>query len=600
MANATDNFVYARTLNEVGGSARYARWIPLAIALSMVSCDGCYCTETEDDGCGPADEGDTCGSDWHCASWLGCCEGICSYDCPTDDPCADYGDCPDAAPPPSATITVTVEGYGRVRAAGGAIDCNADEVCTAAVVIGDTLELTAEPYLGGAVTWSGLPGGFTRFIVSSSREITATFTGALGRWPVRIGGAGDDSATGVALHPAGLIVAVGMISNEVTVGGDVLISNGSSDVAIVAFEADGTPLWARSIGATGEDYAAGVAIDPVTADIIVAGSCAGPLDFGDGVTRCAAGNSDAFVMALQLDGSLRWARTLGGVSWESILDIAVGDDGRITLVGKHWAPFTLDTIDLDAQLGVFVASFDSTGATRWARSFQSGALAFVIEVVAAGSGVVIGGVFDEIDFGAGTLTAGGSTDAFVAAIADGGTISWSRVISGTGSDFVWGLDRLADGTIAVLGNYELALDLGGGPISAWGNSDLFIAELDSGGNHLWSDHAGGPGPDQAAGICADGSGGWYIADLFEEELWVDIVPRPGPGEADIGWIHLGADRAIESFGIYGGATYDAPTDIACDDLSMVLTGVVTGTARFDGFTTQGGPDSDWFIARVPR
>lgn len=590
--------------NERVFDGRPWRWVPVAIAIALASCDGSCCTaDLNFKGCGgDVLEGGLCAYDNDCYTGLRCCSDVCEYECSSGDPCIDYGDCPDAIPQVAATVTVAVEGYGRVRDTNGLIDCDADQECAATVLTGDTISLLPEPYLGGTVAWSGLPAGATTFTVTSSIRVTATFTGALGRWPVRIGGTGDDNGFGVVVHPSGFIVAVGTIVGQVTVGSDVLTSNGQSDVAIVALGPDGTVLWARSVGGAGYDIVAGVAVDPISANIIVAGECSGPTNFGDGVTRCTAGSFDGFLLALQPDAALAWVRTFGGPGAEWVGGLAVADDGGIGIVGSNTSPFSIDTVDFNSQPGLFVAALDNSGSARWGQSFPSGNSSAATAIVPDGTGFVIGGAFDQIDLGSGLQTADGYTDAFVLALADGGTVSWSRVISGTGEDDVGSLDRLPNGTIGVLGSYHFALDLGGGPIGWWGQSDLFLAELDANGNHLWSTHIGGPGHDIPAGLCADGAGGWYVADRFEDALWWlnPVTEHLGPGEQDIGWVHLGADRAIDRFGIYGGPTFDAPADITCDDQSTVLTGSVTGTVQFDGLTSPGTPDSDWFIARVPR
>ncbi|WP_242515481.1 hypothetical protein [Sorangium cellulosum] len=135
--------------------------------------------------------------------------------------------------------------------------------------------------------------------------------------------------------------------------------------------------WHRHIFGPHSQTATAVAIDR-EANVVLAGSANGAVDFGAGPTPLIAGNdfggSDFFVVKYADDGALRWARRFGG---KEVLATGVAVDGNdgIAVVG-HYSKGPLHVGDLVPEEperddvmsyspNLFVLALDRDGAPRW-------------------------------------------------------------------------------------------------------------------------------------------------------------------------------------------------------------------------------------------
>ena len=112
---------------------------------------------------------------------------------------------------------------------------------------------------------------------------------------------------------------------------------------------------------------------------------------------------------------------------------------------------------------------------------------------------------DEIDFGGGTLTGSGDEDLFLARFDSAGVHQWSMGGGGE-TTFDHGQAVVTDSSDHVIftGYFAGTVDFGGGPLTSTGDDwDIFFAQYDSGGNHLWSRRFGAPGWDGAMGLAVD-------------------------------------------------------------------------------------------------
>ena len=186
---------------------------------------------------------------------------------------------------------------------------------------------------------------------------TATFAGAA---------AGPDTASGVAVDPAGNILAVGRESTDLE----------GFNIWIQKYGPDGAPGWGQSFdgGAGGNDWANAVAFDAAGDAVVV-----GRVDVGGGF-------ADAWIRKLADDGSEVWTRTHAGELGESdeAVAVAIAGNGDIAIAGKSAVQ--------DAGLDIFVHKLDADGATLWTRSHGESEDDDVgdVAVTADGSVIVIG------------------------------------------------------------------------------------------------------------------------------------------------------------------------------------------------------------------
>jgi hypothetical protein len=150
------------------------------------------------------------------------------------------------------------------------------------------------------------------------------------------------------------------------------------------------------------------------------------------------------------------------------------------------------------------------------------------------------------------------------------------------------------GNIIVAGNFEGTMDLGGGPMTSAGASDLFVGKLDSTGKHLWSKRFGDTAKQGGWAVATDAQGNIFLSGgLTGSVSFGNIVVT---AHADSKWdvFILKLDPTGNPLWVYHAA---APGDqafysIAADaDGAVVAVGDGGNAVDFGGGVL--GTDGDW-------
>lgn len=250
-------------------------------------------------------------------------------------------------------------------------------------------------------------------------------------WSEALGGLGEDSVRDVAVDAFGSVVAVGETESVWQERGFV-----------AKRDSLGAALWTVGFAGTGESAAESVAVTPDGA-AIVGGEFERAVDLG-GVQLVAGGEEDGFVARYAADGSLDWARNVGGLGEDSVAGVAVGPDGSIAVVGEvetivpppvsplGW--YGHDGWEDDREQG-FVLLLDAAGGDIWSQTLGATREAAATSVAIALDGsVTVGGEFSgTISFDpAGTVgfTADGYRNGFVARYDAAGAFGWATPFGG--------------------------------------------------------------------------------------------------------------------------------------------------------------------------
>jgi hypothetical protein len=141
-------------------------------------------------------------------------------------------------------------------------------------------------------------------------------------WTEQFGTATDDVVESVAVGSDGRIAVTGSTRNALD-GGHA----GAADAFVRVYEPDGTLVWARQFGTTGEDEARAVGVD-AAGNVLVAGRTEGAL------IGSSAGDVDGFVRKYDPNGTVRWTQQIGTSSFDSIEGLAVDPPtGEVLVVG---------------------------------------------------------------------------------------------------------------------------------------------------------------------------------------------------------------------------------------------------------------------------
>lgn len=154
-------------------------------------------------------------------------------------------------------------------------------------------------------------------------------------WVRQYGGLELESARAVDSDEDGNFYFGGRYQGTLDLGGITLTSSGGSlDVFLVRARADGTPIWARSIGGPGADEGMEMEVDP-GGIVTVSGHFSGTGAWSDDqrTIHATAGGTDEFVARYNTDGALAWVSTYGGPLTEWNFALGVGPDGASIGVG---------------------------------------------------------------------------------------------------------------------------------------------------------------------------------------------------------------------------------------------------------------------------
>jgi len=241
-------------------------------------------------------------------------------------------------------------------------------------------------------------------------------------WAQRFEDGSAQLAQGVTVDASGNVIVTGNFHGSVNFGGET-IENGSGgfsgDIFAAKFAPDATHLWSTRFGSETSQRARAVTVDGAES-IIIAGDFDGSIDFGDG-THSSAGGADVFLAKLDPSGATLWSKSFAN---NGPKDYGLASDpfGNVILAGAFD-----QTIDFGGNvamtsgggLDMFIAKFNPTGVTQWAKRFGDAGLQLATSVAGdtTGNVLVTGHLSGAVDVGTKTLTSAGAEDVVLVKLA---------------------------------------------------------------------------------------------------------------------------------------------------------------------------------------
>lgn len=250
-------------------------------------------------------------------------------------------------------------------------------------------------------------------------------------WVKTVGGTNNDQCSSIALDPSGNILLTGWFALSVDfdpgAGTNTITSVGNTDAFVLKLDASGDFVYAKSFGSANVENGYGIVCD-ADGNTIVSGGYNLTVDFdpGAGTTNLtAAGSSDIFVVKLDANGNLIWAKSMGGTAADFPYSVATDPWGNVYTIGY----------------------FTGTG------DFDPGAAAY-------------------------SLTSAGGNDIFVSKLDGSGNFVWALSLGGSGSDIGFGITTNTVGAPHFTGSFSNTVDMDPGtPVAnlvSAGGTDIFI------------------------------------------------------------------------------------------------------------------------------
>jgi len=361
--------------------------------------------------------------------------------------------------------------------------------------------------------------------------------------------------------------------------------------------------WVRQLGGPEPDLARAVALDGEA--VYAVGETRGALP-----GQSASGAMDAFVVKLAAEtGELLWARQLGTSAHDTAAGVAVDPSGFVYVAGAtegdldgSGAP--LPTCVVDAGPGrcadVWIAKYDAQGTRLWLTRYSDPRRKEVVEARWDSANARLILLVQSSSF---NNWAGLSPQVLAVDPATGATTPVWDFIDNQQNKHVGGLAVDVHGHIYVHGRSQFTFPEALTETGGLGGVN-YLYKLSAGGEVLWVQHWGSPGHDMGAGVVVNDDGDVFVTGFLQgAPEGPGAAGGPYRGADATGWSGWG-DAALAHFDSHGAQQWARTFGSSRDDRgqSVRLHGGrvhVAGRTRGD-LTTGGGAsvhgDVDLFLA----
>ncbi len=279
--------------------------------------------------------------------------------------------------------------------------------------------------------------------------------------------------------------------------------------------------WVKTISGTNNQCGKGICTD-IWGNCYVTGVFKNEL-ITDSFPVKSKGQEDIFFAKYSTTGKLKWLKHFGSKDYDFGKSLTCDSRGDILLTGYFGDTITFGKIRLISKgnSDVFIAKFDSSGKTLWAKQFGGKGFDFGKDIVLdKENNIFIAGTFqDTISIDNKTFISNGSSDIFTAKFDKEGTLKWLNFSGGKKFDYGNGIVIDKEGNSISTGFFQDTARFGDTTLVSKGYYDVFISKQDSKGNFLWVKQAGGNGHDEAHGIGIDNQGNSYIAGYYDSDCF---------------------------------------------------------------------------------
>lgn len=350
-------------------------------------------------------------------------------------------------------------------------------------------------------------------------------------WTETIAGSGFDTTTGIGFDTAGNMIIVGETnSSDLLIAANPIDAStkGLNDIFVIKYDKDGTPIWSTYLGGAGDDSASTLALDD-EGNIYLAGYTNSddfpitPAAYDSQLGEATGTWTDGFIIKLSSNGAIIWSTYFGGSFDDRISSIALDNSGNIALTGS--------SVSQDFPLvGSNVQSYGTTGQNSFVAKFSPEGQPLFSTLFGgsgddASNGVccdIYGNIFltgetkssDFPDAGGFTTGCGGAySNVFVSKFLTDGVLIWSRCVSGESGDVGKAIGCDPTGDIIVTGGtlstgFPLLEPEFPFPNDTIGNG--FVFKMSTSGDLVWSTYLGGMSSDICSALVVDGFGDVYI------------------------------------------------------------------------------------------
>ena len=302
------------------------------------------------------------------------------------------------------------------------------------------------------------------------------------RWAMAYGSAQSDQAYSIQETSDGGFIVAGVTD-----------SSGSSAARVLKLDANGGVTWQKTYGGEGNNYAVYSVQQTADGGYVLAGE------------TYASGASDAWILRLNSNGTVKWQNSYGGMNSDVAHSIQQTSDGGYIVAGE--------TFSFGSMNGDFwVLKLNGNGnvgtsfAGTWQKTYDVGEndVAYSVQQTSDG-GYVVAGKTGPSD----------SSDAWVSKLYANGDVNWQKTYDVNNVDAAYSIRQTSDS------GYIVAGETG----SSASSSDAWVLKLNTDGTVNWQKTYGGANVDVARSAQQTSDGGYIVAgetgsSVSSSDAWV--------------------------------------------------------------------------------
>jgi hypothetical protein len=361
-----------------------------------------------------------------------------------------------------------------------------------------TAQATAVDSNGNVYIVGNASGNFGNEINQGSQDVYLSKYDSSGnlQWTQMLGSSGTASAYSLAVNPQGGVVVVGSTTSQLT---QTAISDGNTGSFAASYDAGGNQNWVTQIPTLADNQAQAVSVDS-SGNVYIGGQVTGEIGAG----QTSSGGTNAYVAKLSSTGSIEYEQQFGPSGSDQVAATATTSDGGLVvasvqngqaIVSKYANGDATQTPEWQVNLGNLQNGTLGNLAVSGNQIYLSGTTANgslnaggQASVANASTGGTNGFVFNLTDNGASATpntvsyvgTSGGNTQGNALTVGQDGTV----YLAGTTTGTFTGQSRSVSGV-----------------------NNMYVAALAPGGNIEWTRQYGGAdGQSTAQGVAIDPQG----------------------------------------------------------------------------------------------
>jgi len=373
-------------------------------------------------------------------------------------------------------------------------------------------------------------------------------------WSTFLGSGSDDGGNSVFVDHNGNVFVTG--TSVAGWGSPVNPHTGRSDAFVAKVDSSGVLQWHTFLGSSYSDWGQSIAADG-SGNLYVAGfSIAG---WGSPINP-HAGGLDAFVAKLDSSGVLQWHTFIGSSNYEFGNSVAADGSGNLYVMGVSFAGWGSPINPHAGKKDVFVAKLDSRGQLQWHTFLGSSSYDWGQSVAADDSGNLYVAGDSDVGWGSPINPNAGGGDAFVAKLDSSGVLQWHTFLGSNSNDLGWSVAADGSGNLYATGRSGAGW---GSPINSHaGGTALFVVKLDSSGVLQWHTFLGSSNYGWEGSVAADGSGNLYVIGDSESGWGSPINSHAGNSDAFVA--KLDTSGVLQWHTFLGSGSNDHGRSVAVD------------------------------------